>query len=292
MKILLTGDGGQLAGAVSRSTLAATHEMTAMDCFDLDVTQRERVDAVVGGLQPDLIINAAAYTAVDKAESDAHAAFQVNAVGPENLAMAAVRTGARLIHISTDFVFDGESPRPYATDAATRPLCVYGESKLAGEKAVIRLAPDNSAVVRTSWLYSAGGSNFVKTMLGLFDRRDCVSVVADQVGSPTWAASLAECISRIAQDPELTGILHWADAGVASWYDLAQATLEEGRRLGLVTNAARVLPIASEDYPTAARRPAYSVLDTRSTSRAIDLEPEHWRSNLVKMLEDLRGNDS
>jgi dTDP-4-dehydrorhamnose reductase len=292
MKILLTGEGGQLAGAVSRSSLARADEITALDCFDLDVTRREQVDDAVDGLRPDLVINAAAYTAVDRAESERDEAFLVNAVGPENLARASVRAGARLIHISTDFVFDGESPRPYTTDAPARPLSVYGESKLAGESAVLRLAPDSSAVVRTSWLYSAEGANFVTTMLRLFKQRDRVSVVADQVGSPTWAGSLAECIVRVAHDPDLGGILHWADAGVASWYDLAQATLEEGRRLGLVADGVRVLPIGSEEYPTAARRPAYSVLDTRSTSKAIDLEPNHWRTNLVRMLEELNSNDS
>jgi dTDP-4-dehydrorhamnose reductase len=191
------------------------------------------------------------------------------------------------VHLSTDFVFDGTGSRPYATEARTNPLSVYGRTKLAGEKAVLEGLRDKSVVLRTAWVYAAEGANFVRTMLRLMAARGSVRVVADQVGSPTAADSLATVIWAIAARSELHGIYHWTDMGVASWYDFAVAIAEESALLGILPAGVRVEAIATDEYPTAARRPAYSVLDKRSLLAQLGVPAPHWRTALRAVLKEI-----
>ena len=255
----------------------------------LDVTDAASVAERVGRLAPDVILNAAAYTAVDRAESEPDLARAVNVDGVRHLAEAALEGGARLVHVSTDFVFGGAAsgPAPYATDAPTSPLGVYGTTKRDGERVLAGLLPESGCTVRTAWVYSAHGGNFVKTMLRLMNERDEIGVVVDQVGSPTWARSLAGALWRAAETGA-TGTLHWSDAGVASWYDLAVAVLEEGRALGLVTGRPRVRPLRTDQYPLPAPRPASSVLETGRTRDTLGLPAVHWREELRTMLGEIK----
>ena len=197
----------------------------------------------------------------------------------------------RLLHVSTDFVFDGRRSTPYPTDADTAPLGVYGASKLAGERAVLDSGAD-AAIVRTGWVYAPWGANFMLTMLRLHGERSELGVVADQVGTPTSALSLAAALWAMVARPQLAGVFHWSDAGVCSWYDFAVAIGEEAEAAGLLERAARVLPIATEDYPTPARRPAFSVLDKRATLSALELDPVHWRQQLRRALAVLKERES
>jgi len=262
---------------VGRALVAAAPagvDVVALGHNDLDITDS---NAVRGLGSPDVIINAAAYTAVDKAESDREAARAINVDGVRNLAA----TGARLIQISTDFVFDGQASTPYKPDAEPKPLGVYGATKRGGE--LLALTRPGNVVLRTAWVYAADGTNFVRTMLRVMKANGAVRVVADQVGTPTAARSLAEVIWKIVATPEIKGIHHWTDAGVASWYDFAVAIAEEGAELGLVSEEVKVLPIATKDYPTPARRPSYSVLDKSS----LGFEQVHWREWLRRVLREI-----
>ena len=259
----------------------------ALSRAQLDIGDQDQVTALLQKEQPDVVINAAAYTAVDRAESEPELAARINAAGPGNLARACAQGGARLIHVSTDFVFDGSSSRPYRPLDATAPLGEYGRSKLAGEQQVQDALPA-ALIVRTGWVYSAFGSNFVKTMLRLMAERDQLAVVADQVGTPTWASGLAQALWRAAQRPDLSGIYHWSDAGVCSWYDFAVAIAEEGRRCGLLNAEPHLRPIPGSDYPTPARRPSFSVLDKDDTWRDFEMEGVHWRVQLRAMLQELK----
>jgi dTDP-4-dehydrorhamnose reductase len=232
------------------------------------------------------LFHAAAYTAVDAAETEPERAQAVNALGTAHVASAARRVSARLIHVSTDFVFDGTRGRPYTPDDRPQPLGAYGRSKLAGEREAVRLTDGAALVVRTAWVYAARGRNFVLTMLRLMRERDEVGVVADQVGTPTWAHSLARAMWAAAQ-VELTGVHHWTDAGVASWYDFAVAIQEEALGLGLLDRAVPVRPLRTDEYPSRAHRPPYSVLDSSATRLALGLPAVHWRVNLRAMLRGL-----
>jgi dTDP-4-dehydrorhamnose reductase len=285
MKVLITGAGGQV-GRMVLETKPADAEAIACAHTDLDIGVREAVLDCVARHRPEVIINAAAYTAVDKAESEAALAQRINADGPGHLAAAAKTHGARLIHISTDFVFDGMASTPYAPDSVTHPLSVYGRTKRDGEVAVLDASPERSTIVRTAWVYAAAGANFVRTMLRVMRTNGAVRVVADQVGTPTAARSLADVLWQIAGNAEIRGIHHWTDAGVASWYDFAVAIAEEGAELGLLSPDVTVTPITTADYPTPARRPSYSVLDKRSLAR-FGLTPVHWRKRLRKVLKEI-----
>ena len=255
-------------------------QVRAVSRNELDVTDRAAVHAMVETWRPDVIINAAAYTAVDKAESEPELAEQGNAIAPRNLALAANEIQARVIHISTDFVFDGRSSSPYQPDSKTAPLGVYGRTKLAGEKAVQEVAGQRALIVRTAWVYDAVGKNFLRTMLRLMQERGAVRVVADQIGTPTSAASLASVLWQFVLHSELSGVFHWTDAGVASWYDFAVAIAEEAVAAGVLKSMPAITPIATQDYPTPAQRPAYSVLDKSATYAALGVRPVHWREQL------------
>jgi len=289
MRVLITGANGQLGYELIRSA-PETIELIAATRQDLDlqaVNLREQVLA----LKPDLIINAAAYTAVDRAESESEVAYAINARAVRSLALAAAELGATLLHVSTDFVFDGTSPVAYLPDQATSPLGVYGASKLAGEQALAEVDGLDACVVRTAWVYSTHGGNFVKTMLRLMAEKPSLSVVADQIGTPTWANGLARVLWALARMEQRPKRLHWTDLGVASWYDFAVAIQEEAIARGLLKNAIEVRPITTDEYPTPAQRPAFSVLDKRSTLTALNgaVEAVHWRAALRTMLDEL-GN--
>jgi len=282
MKMLVTGSRGQL-GRTLMARSPGDVEVVGVDKDDVDIAAMDEVKALVDRERPDLVVNAAAFTAVDAAESQEEHARRVNVFGARNLAT----TGVRLIHISTDFVFDGASKRPYKPDDETGPLGAYGRSKLDGEVAVRELLPDKSIVLRTAWLYSEYGGNFVATMLGLMRSRDGIRVVNDQVGSPTWARSLANVIFAMADSACHAGTYHWTDGGQCSWYEFACAIHDEALDLGLLDKAVAIRPIPSSEYPVPATRPAFSALDCSSTMAEFDVVQTPWRDNLRTMLKEM-----
>lgn len=283
MRILITGANGQLGHELQRNA-PQNVELHALDRRALDISDGDAVAKTVARIAPHIIINAAAYTAVDKAETDHDAACAINRDGAAHLARAAQAQRARLLHVSTDFVFDGQGCTPYLPGQTPSPLGVYGASKLAGEQAVQHSGAD-ALIIRTAWVYAAHGHNFVKTMLRLMRERPEVRVVADQIGSPTAAASLARALWALIAKNAAAGIYHYTDAGVASWYDLAHAVREITQTLSGET-LAPVYPIRTEDYPTPAQRPAYSVLDKTATTALIGPAP-HWREALSEVLREL-----
>jgi len=288
MKALITGAAGQVARALAATTPDG-YQVTRVTHAELDIADAPAVARLVSATKPDVILNAAAYTAVDKAESEPERVRAANADGPAHLAAAAATAGARLIQISTDFVFDGTSSKPYRPGDATGPLSAYGRTKLAGEHAVLDRLKDRAVVLRTAWIYAAAGRNFVLTILRLMREKGSVRVVADQIGSPTSATSIARAVWALAANPALSGVHHWTDAGVASWYDFAVAVAEEATSLGLLPKIAEVIPITTADYPTPARRPRFSVLDCRATIDAIGIVPDHWRASLRQVLGELKN---
>ena len=288
MKAVITGANGQLGRELQRSAPAHI-ECIALARSSLDIGVQSAVDEQINALAPQLVINAAAYTAVDVAEADPDRALQINGMGAEYLARACQRTGARLLHVSTDFVFDGSAEQPYLPQHEPRPLGAYGHSKLAGERRVQEILPLQSVVLRTAWLYSCHGDNFVNTMLALMAARDTVRVVADQMGAPTWAQGLAQVLWRLLDYPAAHGYYHWTDTGCCSWYQFACAIYAEALALGLLEQAVLVEPIGTADYPTPAQRPAYSVLDCNSTSRLLGLAGQPWRQQLRAMLGELKA---
>lgn len=281
MKAIITGASGQLGRAL-QATAPDGVEIIAYGSADLDISDGAAIDERIDREAPALIINAAAYTAVDKAESEEALALAVNAHAVGYLARAAERVKAQFVHVSTDFVFDGEAGRPYPIDAPTHPLGAYGRTKLAGEQAA-----GTALIVRTGWVYAPTGSNFVRTMLRLMDERPEVRVVADQIGTPTYAPALAEALWRLSELQE-GGIHHYSDAGAASWYDFAVAIQEEALAIGLLDAAVPIVPIATSEFPTPATRPPYSVLDKSRTYAALGRPALHWRVNLRTMLNEIK----
>jgi dTDP-4-dehydrorhamnose reductase len=281
MRVLLTGAGGQVAHALT-STVPPGVELRAADRTALDVADAASLDAALDRWRPDVLVNAAAYTRVDAAEREPDAALRANRDGPRLLALAAAHRGIRLVHFSTDYVFDGRQSRPYRPDDAPAPLNVYGTSKAAGEAEVRRHAPD-ALLVRIGWVYSRGRPSFLERMLAALARGGEVKVVADQIGTPTHARSLARAVWQLI-DAGATGVHHYADAGVASWFDFAVAIGEEAAAAGWLDRPAAVVPIAANDYPTAARRPRFSVLDTRGTAAWLGGAGPHWRTELRRAL--------
>ena len=287
MKVLITGKNGQLGRDLCRLVPVGA-ELFAYGHAELDIASEPDLKRIVSAVKPDIIINAAAYTAVDKAESDQDNAFAINASGAGYLAAAAQENAALLIHVSTDFVFDGTKSTPYQPDDLVAPLSVYGKSKEQGEALIRKHHADNSIVIRTSWVYSTTGNNFVKTMIRLMGERSELRVGADQIGSPTWSRNLARAIWHLVDADVQAGTLHWADAGVASWYDFAVAIYEEASSIGLLDKPVIIHPITTSQYPTPARRPHYSVLDTTSLRALPGIQSEHWRAALKQMLLELK----
>ncbi|HUD91012.1 dTDP-4-dehydrorhamnose reductase [Sphingobium sp.] len=278
MKALIVGAMGQL-GRGLQATAPAGMALTCVGSNELDITHADAVRAMVEQEKPDLLLNAAAYTAVDRAEQEEEQALAINGTAVGTLADAARAVGARFVHVSTDFVFDGRSGVPYTPDAPTSPLSAYGRTKLAGE----RLAGPDALIVRTAWVYAPTGANFVRTMLRLMAERPEIRVVADQIGTPTYAPGLARALWTMA-GANLAGLHHYTDSGAASWYDFAVAIQEEALAAGLLSQEARIVPIPTSDYPTPAKRPHYSVLDKASTYAALGGPTPHWRANLRVML--------
>ncbi len=286
MKVLILGAGGQVGRAL-QALAPVNAVITAIDNDVLDLTDSAAIAPYIRGIAPQLIINASGYTAVDKAESESDLAYAINATAPGAMAAAAAEIGARFIHISTDFVFDGTGHLPYLPDAPTSPLSVYGASKAAGEAAVAA-AGGNALTVRTAWVYSAGGANFVETMLKLMASRDTLSVVADQIGTPTHADSLARALWALAAT-DRTGMAHFTDAGIASWYDFAVAIHDLGRAASLLEKDVAITPIPTSAYPTPAARPHYSVLDKSATWELLGYTADHWRHELAAMMMKKRN---
>ena len=282
MRILLLGRHGQVGWELERA-LAPLGEVKAYDRAGLDLADAPRLAAAVRALQPEAIVNAAAYTAVDKAESEREAAFAVNATGPRVLAEEARRIGALLVHYSTDYVFDGEKRTPYVEDDATHPLSVYGASKLAGEEA-IRKAGCRHLILRTSWVYGPRGKNFMLTMLRLAKERPELRVVDDQVGAPTSSIEIARATAQVlahaARSPELSGLFHLAAQGETSWYGFAQAILA---RAGIATP---IFAIPTEDYPTPARRPRNSRLDCSRLRETFGVTLAPWQDGLAEAIAE------
>ena len=286
MKVLVSGAGGQV-GRELVATAPPGVAVTAVTHADLDIGDPAAVRAALAASGARWIVNAAAYTAVDRAESEPDAARRINDTAVGTLAAGARATGARLLHLSTDFVFDGRANRAYRPEDAPNPLSAYGRSKLGGERRA--LDGDCGAIVlRTAWVYAAHGRNFASTMLKLLAERDQVRVVADQIGAPTWARGLARAIWALLRADAAPGIHHWSDLGVASWYDFAVAIQDEGLARGLLPRRVPIEPIATAEYPTPAERPAFSLLDTRATRDLIDAPALHWRHHLQGMLDDRR----
>ena len=280
-KVLVIGARSQLGQALQ----AKHHDVLALDSSQLDITSRTDVLKAVTQLRPSCIVNTAAYTLVDQAEREVELAYRVNRDGAGYIAEAALETGARLVHISTDYVFGGRKSSPCLLRDEPDPMNVYGRSKAAGEVAVRGVLGNQCVIVRTSALYGLTGRNFVRTMLCVMAERNVVSVVSDQVTCPTWSDTLADAVWRIVERPGVYGIQHFTDAGVASWYDLAVAVAEEGYAAGLFRATPRVIPIRSAARPHRACRPKYSVLDKTTTWQQLDIEPVHWRTILCRMLQ-------
>ena len=282
MKILLSGASGQLGQAILQLAPPGW-EVLGLDRSALDVSDAAQVESCVSGLRPDVIINAAAYTAVDKAESEPELARAINTEGARHLAAAAARHGAWPIQISTDFVFDGQRSTPYPTDAPTNPLSVYGLTKRDGETAAMEASDGQATILRTAWVYGPVGHNFMRTMLRLLREREVLRVVSDQVGTPTSTHSIARALfALIAEQSGRGQILHWTDAGVASWYDFAcrvrECLLNNGQRERL----ASVQPIRTREYPTPARRPHFSLLEC--VLHAANA-PNHWADEVFMHME-------
>ena len=277
-RVLATGAGGQLGADLLRVLAGTQHEVIGLTRAELDVTDPAAVEKAVVDARPDVVLNAAAYTAVDAAEADEATASAVNAGGPANLARACAAHGGRLVHVSTDYVFAGDAQAPYEVDAPTGPRSAYGRTKLAGERAVRVLLPDRSWVVRTAWVYGETGGNFVKTMARLARERDTVAVVDDQHGSPTWSRDLAAGLVALATSADGTvppGTYHCTNSGSTTWCGLARAVFAE-----LGADPERIRPTGTDAFPRPAPRPAYSVLSDASW-RAAGLPPARpWRDAL------------
>lgn len=288
MKLLVLGAGGQVGTELRRARLPSGMMLTALDRAGLDITDRAAIDAAIRRERPDLVVNAAAYTAVDKAESDADAAFAANAAAPGHIAEACAKAGIPLIHISTDYVYDGSKIGPYVEGDPINPLGVYGSSKAQGDAAVAAALAEH-VILRTAWVYSAHGGNFVKTMLRLANERPSLRVVADQHGAPTAAADIAAAViavaARIGAGEGRWGVFHFTGAGTATWHEFAEA---------IVAMAGKTVPvaaIATADYPTPARRPANSVLDCAKIAAAYGIAARPWRDALADVVAELGGAD-
>ncbi|MBU34758.1 MAG: dTDP-4-dehydrorhamnose reductase [Alteromonas sp.] len=286
MKIVVIGNAGQLSYELVR---ILGEDTICLGPEDTDITKLDVLSATLAQLAPDVIINAAAYTAVDKAEEDQALCHAINAAAVENLAKYCKQAGAFLVHVSTDYVFNGHKDSPYLPNDPIEPQGVYGKTKADGEKALLDILPEASCLIRTAWVYSAHGNNFVKTMLKLMADKPQLTVIDDQIGTPTWAKGLADACASAAQN-KTVGVYHWTDEGVASWYDFALAIQELGLEKGFLDSAIPVLPIPSSQYPTPAKRPHYSVLDKTSAREAFaTCNPTHWRKQLSAMMDELKA---
>jgi dTDP-4-dehydrorhamnose reductase len=285
MKVLVTGASGQLGSEVAVRLQQQGHHVIMPGRDEMDFTSPETLMQCIRHHRPEQVVNCAAYTQVDRAESEPDTAFAVNRDAPGRLAEAVAENGGSLLHVSTDFVFDGKRDTPWNETDKPDPLCVYGRSKLAGEQAVMQVLPD-ATVLRTAWVYGVNGHNFVKTILRVARDGKPLRVVDDQVGTPTWSSDIADVIARLLADGA-TGLYHYTNAGKTSWYGFARAILEEAAVQGFEIRTVEVTPIGTADWPTPAVRPAFSVLDTGKIESRLSLSIPAWRDSLKKMLRDL-----
>lgn len=300
LRILLLGAKGQV-GQELQKTLLTVGDLVAVGKETVNLAVTEKLREVIVPIQPDIIVNAAAYTAVDRAETDAELAHEVNQNASTVLADVAQELGALLVHISTDYVFDGTQSHPYAESDTPNPQSVYGHSKWLGEQGIRQNCPQH-IILRTAWVYGAQGKgNFVKTMLRLGAERSELRVVDDQIGSPTWAKDIGDAIASLihhwsTSDPatqaEICGTYHFTNRGVASWYDFAVAIFAEAQTLGIPLQIERVIPITTSEYPLPAPRPAYSVLSNSKITPILGKPAPHWRQSLRQMLQELIQDSS
>lgn len=294
MKILVTGCNGQVGRSLTR-LLAQRDAMVviAADRDTLDITDNSAVAAFILANAPDIIINAAAYTAVDKAEDEVELAFAINSDGPKLIALAAQQIGATLLHISTDYVFAGDKQGLYQESDSPAPQSVYGESKLAGERAVMQSC-DKHIIMRTAWVFSEHGNNFVKTMLRLAKTHDSLSIVGDQFGGPTYAGDIASALLTIvdavaAQEPIEYGVYHYSGLPHVSWYEFADAIFDIAVNESLISNKPKLTPIPTQEYPTPAKRPANSMLDTAKITQHFGIEASDWKQVLNTNIHAYKG---
>ena len=293
--IWIAGARGMLGQAVSRALREAGVPF-AESGREVDITDKNQLEAFASSAFSEAdagrwIVNCAAYTAVDKAEDEPDAAFAVNAAGAGNLAEVAAKAGAGLVHISTDYVFDGKASRPYTEDDAVSPIGAYGKSKLEGERLVQAAFAKASLpfyIIRTSWLYGPGGKSFVSTMVNLMNTRPEARVVSDQRGSPTLTLDLADCILQVMRSKAESGVYHYSGEGETTWFGFAGEIYRLGRQSGRIGRECRVLPCATAEYPAKAARPAYSVLSKKKIRQAIGAEIPHWKESLKSFMEELK----
>lgn len=291
MKILLIGSNGQLGREIIKSSPRNINLITPSR-LQFDLAETKECYEYILNLSPDWIINSGAFTNVEKAEKEQELAYKINALGPEMLAKALSISGGKLLHISTDYVFNGEQNYPYKTDQTVSPINNYGFSKAKGEEYIKKYLPDNNQlnILRTSWLVSPYGNNFALKIMQLLNDRDEIKVICDQISSPTTTLSLADAVWKIIhrnkeysiKNKFFPQIYHFANDGVASWYDFAVEIREIGLKTGLITRESKIKPIKSNEYPSKTLRPKYSVLDTHNTKKIIGLENSHWRNELLK----------
>jgi dTDP-4-dehydrorhamnose reductase len=287
VKVLITGANGQLGYALQKTSREffgdESLELIALTRADMDLSQPQLVSSVLDAFAPDAIINAAAYTAVDKAEAEHSLAKKINADAVQQMAIWCEKNKKILVHVSTDFVFDGKKSNPYNTDDQTNPTSIYGKTKLQGEAFALSECK-NVYIIRTGWVYGEHGTNFVKTILRLAKEREHLGIVSDQIGTPTYAIHLAQMLWQLILQTPLQKIWNFSDSGVASWYDFAIAIVNEAECIGLLNRKPIIKPITSLDYPTPAQRPAFSVLNKKNTWDALNITPVHWQDALKKML--------
>lgn len=294
MKVLVTGANGQLGRCLQDCLESKRAEGRAIDCYalaraELDITDSAAVDAWFAEFQPDVVINAAAYTSVDKAETEHEQAAKINENGPANLAQACARNESLLIHVSTDYVFDGQGSEPYTPESIAEPLGVYGATKLAGEHRIQQLC-NRYCIVRTSWVFSEYGANFLKTMLRLANERDSLSIVADQHGTPTYAADLADALVDIAcgkHSEQRSGVYHFSGGDVTTWHGFANAIFQSAFAMGAIKSLPQVEAISSDQFPTTAKRPMYSVLSGQQLADAFGIGAGDWRKGMEQALDRL-----
>jgi dTDP-4-dehydrorhamnose reductase len=284
--ILVTGANGQLGSEIKYLSKFHNINFTFTDIEELDITSMDEIEGFFSSQEFGYIINCAAYTAVDKAEEEKEEADLANHIAVKNLAVMSSKFNAKLIHISTDFVFDGSSSIPFTEEDKTNPVSVYGKTKLAGEKAVLKHGSE-VIIIRTSWLYSSFGNNFVKTMIGLTKKRNSIGIVFDQLGTPTYARDLAEAVLNIINSQDfLTGVYHYSNEGVASWYDFTKAIVE------IAGIKCSIDPIETYQYPTPAKRPAYSILNKAKIKKAYNMEIPYWKTSLEKCINILKQKNT
>ena len=278
-RALILGALGQVGRALQQ-TAPASAVLVSHDLEQTDICDRDAITRTISDVQPDVVINCAAFTKVDDAEAQRDEALASNGIAPGTIAEVSAKAGARFIHLSTDYVFDGRAHTPYLPHAQVGPISVYGSTKLEGERRALAASPA-SVIVRTAWVHSGGGVNFIKTAVRLLSAGTPMRVVDDQIGTPTRAAHLADALWRIVARPDIRGILHFTDAGVASWFDVAVVVSETLKEAGRLGTGATVLPALTAEFPRPARRPLYSVLDKHASWAAIGVVPPHWRLGVV-----------